>query len=58
MYGSAVWRLNEHRLTNNVQNRTGKIFLGVSNIAVQGDLGSLSCLGKQRLEVLGFYLKL
>ena len=62
LYGASIWGLTEHRLINNVQNRAGKLFLGVnkytSNIAVQGDLGWMSCHAKQRLEVLRYFYKL
>ena len=59
LYGSAVWGLSEQRHINNVQNRAAKLFLGVnrrtSNIGAQGDLGWLSCIAKQRLEVLRYF---
>jgi hypothetical protein len=47
---------------NNVQNRAAEIFLGVSkrtsNVVVHGDLCWMSCLSKQRLEVIRIYYKL
>jgi hypothetical protein len=62
LHGSSIWGLTEQRLINNVQNRAAKIFLGVSkrtsNVAVHKDLSWMSCLSKQRLEVLRFYYKL
>ena len=62
LYGSSIWGLTEQRLINNVQNRAAKIFLGVSkrtsNVAVHGDLGWMSCLSEQKLEVIRFYYKL
>ena len=55
LYGSSIWGLT-------VQHRAAMIFLGVykrtSNVAVHEYLGWMSCLSKQRLEVIRFYYKL
>ncbi|XP_033750928.1 uncharacterized protein LOC117335116 [Pecten maximus] len=61
LYCSAIWGQAERREINNVQNRAIKVFLGAtkntSNAGVIGDMGWLSTLSKQRIEVFRFYCR-
>jgi len=61
-YGSAIWGSKEFSCINVVQNRACRFFLGVGNktpnLAVRGEMGWLSCITKQKIEVVRFWRKL
>ena len=61
LYCAGIWGQCERKQINNIQNRAMKIFLGTtkntSNIGVRGDMGWLSPLSKQRIEVFRLYCR-
>jgi hypothetical protein len=61
-YGSGIWGTKQYSVINNVQNKAGKLFLAVgkptSNLAVQGDLGLMTCFNKQKLSCIRLICRL
>ena len=61
-YGSSIIGLSEHRVFNNIHNRAGNMFLGVSsrtsNEAVRGDLGWSRMIDTQQVACARLFLRL
>jgi hypothetical protein len=61
-YSVAVWGFKNYKRAETVQNRAIRFYLGVhrfaSNLAVNGDMGWLTCEIRQKIEMLRFWNRL
>jgi hypothetical protein len=61
-YGAGVWGYNCHKRADIVQNRAIRFYLGVhrfaSNLAINGDMGWVTCEVRQKVEMLRLWNRL
>ncbi len=61
-YGAGLWGTKQQRYIRNVQNKEYKFYLGVnvntSNVAARGDMGWLSSLRQQHVQVFHLWIHL
>lgn len=61
-YASGIWGVSHFSKVNTIQNRAIRLFLGTSkyapNIAIRGDIGWVSCVVNQYVEVFRLFFRI